>query len=116
MGKTKNAFVVGTTGLNLPFGLIKNPIRDLWTVAVTSKYGFGPGAYMSGLVNSLASNFGFPTRLYNDYLRSHAAFGGFLNRAPEYRRKTCSLTNQTCSARWRHGTKTCLALWTRRSP
>jgi hypothetical protein len=87
MGKTKNAFVVGTTGLNLPFGLIKNPIRDLWTVSVTSKYGFGPGAYLSGLANSLASNFGFPTRLYNDYLRSHAAFGGFLNRAPRIQAK-----------------------------
>ena len=83
MGKTKNAFVVGTTGLNLPFGLIKNPIRDLGTVLTTSKYGFGPGAYMSGLANSLAANFGFSTKLYRDYLGSRAAFGQFLNRDPK---------------------------------
>lgn len=85
MGHTKQAFTMGTTGLNLPFGLISNPIRDFWTASITSKYGFNPVSYVKGLSHSLAANFGFPTKLYREYLQAHAGYGHFLSRNPKLR-------------------------------
>lgn len=53
-GKLARLTRLGATGINPAFGLIRNPIRDIGTAAVTAKHGLTPLSSLSGIAWDVA--------------------------------------------------------------
>ena len=72
-------FRAGTTSWYLPFSLGNAP-RDFKMALLCNKSGFNPINWTTGLWHGLRTSFGFPSKLYTEYLKSHGAFSGLIHR------------------------------------
>ena len=84
IGKPTRLLKLGATGLNLSFGLVRNPARDIQTFTVTSEFAKGgPFSAISGILkdvktkaSGIAENFGFDSIKPSSDVTKFAALGG----------------------------------------
>jgi len=74
---TNAAFRAGATTLYLPF-TISNAVRDFYMAKIASRVGFSVVDWAKGFKEAAKSQFGFESKLYDDFLKNMGGMSGYV--------------------------------------